>query len=100
MSSAREAEVDTGSTHEGACTCGAVRYRLASGPLFVHACHCRWCQRETGSAFALNALIESGALSLRGLITHRSPATAAVGAYDTAFGDPACLKMILDWSAA
>jgi len=43
---------------EGGCTCRAVRYRLASRPLFVHACHCRWCQRETGTAFALNALIE------------------------------------------
>jgi hypothetical protein len=46
-------------THEGGCTCRAVRYRLTSGPLFVHACHCRWCQRETGTAFALNAMIES-----------------------------------------
>jgi len=45
--------------HDGGCTCGAVRYRMTSGPLFVHACHCRWCQRETGSAFALNALIEA-----------------------------------------
>jgi hypothetical protein len=44
---------------EGRCTCGEVRYRLSSGPLFVHCCHCRWCQRETGSAFALNAMIES-----------------------------------------
>jgi hypothetical protein len=44
---------------EGACTCGAVRYRMTSAPLFVHCCHCRWCQRETGAAFALNALIES-----------------------------------------
>lgn len=47
------------SLHEGACTCGAVRYRLTSGPLFVHACHCRWCQRETGTAFATNAMIET-----------------------------------------
>ncbi len=46
-------------THEGRCTCGAVRYRLTSDPLFVHCCHCRWCQRETGSAFVLNALIEA-----------------------------------------
>lgn len=46
------------STIEGACTCGDVRYRMNSGPLFVHCCHCRWCQRETGSAFALNAFIE------------------------------------------
>jgi hypothetical protein len=50
--------VDSGS-FEGGCTCGFVRYRMASRPLFVHCCHCRWCQRETGSAFALNALIET-----------------------------------------
>ncbi len=42
---------------EGGCTCGFVRYRMSGGPLFVHCCHCRWCQRETGSAFALNAMI-------------------------------------------
>jgi hypothetical protein len=45
--------------HEGGCTCRAVRYRMTSAPLFVHCCHCRWCQRETGTAFALNAMIES-----------------------------------------
>lgn len=44
---------------EGGCTCRAVRYRLKARPLFVHCCHCRWCQRETGSAFVLNALIET-----------------------------------------
>ncbi|MGE0767006.1 MAG: GFA family protein [Hyphomicrobiaceae bacterium] len=44
---------------EGGCTCGAVRYRLTSGPMIVHCCHCRWCQRETGTAFALNAVIEA-----------------------------------------
>lgn len=44
---------------EGGCTCRAVRYRIDTAPLFVHACHCRWCQRETGSAFALNAMIEA-----------------------------------------
>ncbi len=44
---------------EGGCTCGAVRYRMTSKPMFVHCCHCRWCQRESGSAFALNAMIES-----------------------------------------
>ena len=44
---------------EGGCTCRSVHYRLASAPLFVHCCHCRWCQRETGSAFALNAMIEA-----------------------------------------
>jgi hypothetical protein len=44
---------------EGRCTCGEVRYRLLDKPLFTHACHCRWCQRETGSAFVMNALIEA-----------------------------------------
>jgi hypothetical protein len=44
---------------EGGCTCRAVRYRLTSMPLFVHCCHCRWCQRETGASFALNAMIEA-----------------------------------------
>jgi hypothetical protein len=43
----------------GGCACGELRYRLNSEPLFVHCCHCRWCQRETGSAFALNAMIEA-----------------------------------------
>ncbi len=46
-------------TLEGGCTCGAVRYRMTSGPMFVHCCHCRWCQRETGASFALNAMIET-----------------------------------------
>ena len=44
---------------DGGCTCRAVRYRMMSKPLFVHCCHCRWCQRETGASFALNAMIES-----------------------------------------
>ena len=46
-------------THDGGCTCRSLRYRLTSAPMFVHCCHCRWCQRESGSAFALNALIEA-----------------------------------------
>jgi hypothetical protein len=44
---------------EGGCACGAVRYRLASAPLFVHCCHCLNCQRQTGSAFVINLLIEA-----------------------------------------
>ena len=44
---------------EGGCTCRTIRYRMTSSPLFVHCCHCRWCQRETGTAFALNAMIEA-----------------------------------------
>jgi hypothetical protein len=45
--------------YDGGCTCRFVRYRMNSKPLFVHCCHCRWCQRETGASFALNALIEA-----------------------------------------
>jgi hypothetical protein len=48
----------------GRCTCRAIRYELTSAPLFIHCCHCRWCQRETGSAFVLNALIESDRVRL------------------------------------
>jgi hypothetical protein len=45
--------------YDGYCTCKTVRYRMTSRPLFVHCCHCRWCQRESGAAFALNAMIEA-----------------------------------------
>ncbi|NNF92548.1 MAG: aldehyde-activating protein, partial [Boseongicola sp.] len=44
---------------KGRCACGDVQYEMRDRPLFVHCCHCTWCQRETGSAFALNAMIES-----------------------------------------
>jgi hypothetical protein len=43
----------------GGCACGQVRYELASDPMIVHGCHCRWCQRESGASFAVNALIEA-----------------------------------------
>jgi len=45
--------------HDGACACGHVRYRVRSEPLIVHCCHCSWCQRQNGSAFAVNALVEA-----------------------------------------
>lgn len=53
----------------GGCTCGDVRYRINKQPLFVHCCHCSWCQRETGTAFALNALIEAAHTELLSGIT-------------------------------
>ena len=52
------------STYEGACSCGAVRYRLKSEPIFTHCCHCLDCQNQTGSAFAINALIETDRIEL------------------------------------
>lgn len=44
---------------DGGCDCRFVCYRMQTRPLFVHCCHCRWCQRESGASFALNALIEA-----------------------------------------
>lgn len=49
---------------EGGCMCGEVRYRMTSRPMFVHCCHCRDCQRHTGSAFVINALIETDRIEL------------------------------------
>ena len=51
-------------TYDGGCACRHVRYRMTSRPLFVHCCHRRWCQRETGSAFVLNAMIEADRVRL------------------------------------
>ncbi len=58
----REAEREGG--REGGCACGAVRYRLAAAPMFVHCCHCLNCQRQTGSAFVINLLIERDLVEL------------------------------------
>ena len=54
----------TETSFEGGCTCRGVRYRMTSRPMFVNCCHCRWCQRETGTAFALNAMIEADRVEL------------------------------------
>jgi len=51
---------------EGGCACGEVRYRLTSSPMFVHCCHCLNCQRQTGTAFVLNMLIEASRVELLG----------------------------------
>ncbi len=50
---------------EGGCACGAVRYRVTSAPMIVHACHCRLCQKQTGSSNAVNALIEADRVIVR-----------------------------------
>src|SRR5258705_9367764 len=49
----------------GRCSCGAVTYRLMSDPMFVHCCHCLDCQRQTGSAFVLNAIIETDRIAVQ-----------------------------------
>lgn len=53
-------------TQEGGCGCGNVRYRILGPPMIVHCCHCSWCQRETGSAFVINALIETDQVEVEG----------------------------------
>ncbi len=59
---------------QGRCACGAVRYALSSGPMFVHCCHCLDCQRQTGGAFVLNALIETDRI----VVLQGEPAPVAV----------------------
>ena len=75
---------------EGGCSCGAVRYRLSSGPLFVHCCHCLNCQRQTGSAFVINVLIEADRVELAG----REPQSVEVprddGSLQEIFRCPEC----------
>ena len=51
-------------TREGGCSCNSVRYRLTDEPLFTHCCHCANCQRQTGSAFVINVLIEADRVEL------------------------------------
>jgi hypothetical protein len=51
---------------EGGCSCRQVRYRMTTAPMMVHACHCTWCQRETGTAYATNAVIEADRVELMG----------------------------------
>ena len=56
--------MSTAEHFDSGCICRCVRYRMLTKPTFVHGCHCRWCQRETGSAFALNAMIEADRVQL------------------------------------
>ncbi|KAK2022969.1 glutathione-dependent formaldehyde-activating [Colletotrichum zoysiae] len=49
---------------EGGCACGNIRYSLNASPLVVHCCYCTCCQRETGTAFALNAVVEGDEVTL------------------------------------
>lgn len=53
---------------EGSCECGRIRYRLVAAPRTVHACHCRQCQRLSGSAFSINAEVKAGDIELLGAV--------------------------------
>jgi hypothetical protein len=81
---------------EGGCDCDRLRYRMASAPLFVHCCHCRWCQRESGSAFALNAMIEADRVTELGDAPELVRTPSASGAGQTIARCPHC--RIAVWS--
>jgi hypothetical protein len=75
---------------EGGCACGAIRYRLTSEPMFVHCCHCLNCQRQTGSAFVINALIESDRVELLAGEPMAVDAPRDDGSAQRVFRCPAC----------
>ncbi len=81
---------------EGHCDCGNVSFHLHTAPLVVHCCHCRWCQRESGSSFALNALIEASNLKLVTGDTEAINIPTASGFGQTVVRCPTC-KLAL-WS--
>ena len=77
-------------SREGGCSCGAVRYRLTSEPLFVHCCHCLNCQRQTGSAFAINVLIEADRVELLTGEPERVPVPRSGGKKQQIYRCPTC----------
>jgi hypothetical protein len=81
---------------EGGCACRKVRYRLLDEPFVVHCCHCSWCQRESGSAFALNAVIEADRVELLGQAPERIDTPSASGKGQAIFRCPDCKVAV--WS--
>ena len=84
------------STFDGGCTCRAVRYRMLSRPMIVHCCHCRYCQRETGASFALNALIEADRVQLTAAAPECVDTPSASGKGQKIFRCPTCRVAV--WS--
>ena len=82
--------------YEGGCTCRHVRYRMTGKPMFVHGCHCTWCQRETGSAFAVNAMIETDRVELTSGAPEAVDTPSASGKGQTIWRCPKC--RIAVWS--
>jgi len=80
----------------GRCACGAVRYVLTTAPMFVHCCHCLDCQRQTGSAFVLNALIETDRIRLTAGMPQPAPLPTDSGRPHDVYRCPACLAAV--WS--
>ena len=81
---------------EGGCDCRRIRCHMQTRPLLVHCCHCRWCQRESGSSFALNAMIEADRVSLLGAAPEMVDTPSAGGAGQVIARCPACRVAV--WS--
>lgn len=81
---------------EGGCDCKAVRYQLLTSPIIVHCCHCRWCQRETGASFALNAMIEADRVISSGVEPQVIDTPSESGAGQKIARCPKC--MVAVWS--
>jgi len=79
-----------GETVAGGCACRQVRYRLLRRPMFVNCCHCRWCQRETGSAFVINAIIEADRVEVLAGAVDRVLTPSESGKGQTISRCPAC----------
>ncbi len=78
------------SSFEGRCSCGAVRYRMNVAPMIVHACHCTECQRLSGGAFAINALVETDRIELLAGDPVPVPVTGTSGKPQTIMRCPKC----------
>src|ERR1700757_1145267 len=81
---------------DGRYTCGSLRYCMCSSPMFVHCCHCRWCQRESGASFALNAMIEADRVLSLGLNVELVPTPSESGKGQVIARCPKC--RIAVWS--
>ncbi|HSC19212.1 MAG TPA: GFA family protein [Rhizomicrobium sp.] len=77
-------------TFAGSCSCRAVKYKVTSAPMFVHCCHCQDCQRQTGSAFVLNALIEADRVQILDGVTRGFPQPTESGRPHVIHRCPAC----------
>ena len=75
---------------EGGCACGSVRYRLGSEPLFIHCCHCLNCQRQTGSAFVINLMIEADRVEVVSGVPHPVEVPRDDGSAQRIFRCPSC----------
>jgi hypothetical protein len=83
-------------TFDGGCDCRAIRYRLLAAPMFVNCCHCRWCQRETGASYALNAIVETDRVARLAGAPERVQTPSASGKGQTILRCPTC--RIAVWS--